>query len=346
MTHEADDLIRSEEELLERLSRPAAMTVGMIARLEGDVMILGAGGKMGPTLARMLSRAIAEAGTNKRIAAVSRFTDPSSARELQDAGAQTIACDLLDAASLRALPDSENILYLAGRKFGSAGNAPETWALNACLPAMVMQRFPASRIVALSTGNVYPFTPVASGGPKEGDEPGPVGEYAQSCLGRERMIQYWSGRNGTRAAIIRLNYAIDLRYGVLADIGRKVWNREPIDLRMGHVNVIWQGDANNAILSALDLCAAPPSILNVTGAETLSVRALAKDFGKLLGREPLFSGEEESFALLSDASAFHRAMPFPKVPVETMLRWIARWIEAGGKSWNKPTQYETRDGEF
>ncbi len=346
MRSDANEPIRTEGDLVERLSRPASMTIETIARLEGDVMILGAGGKMGPTLARMLLRAAAEGGVGKNVIAVSRFTDPSAEAELREAGARTIACDLLDETALRALPDAPNILYLAGRKFGSAGNEPYTWAMNALLPAMVMRRFPASRVVALSTGNVYAFTAPASGGSKETDAPAPIGEYAQSCLGRERMIQYWSARNGTRAAIVRLNYAIDLRYGVLLDIGRRVWNREPVDLRMGYVNVIWQGDANNGILSAFGLCDAPPLALNVTGVEALSVRALAAEFGALLDREPLFAGAEEPLALLSDASLFHRAMPFAKIPVETMLRWIAHWLRIGGTTWQKPTHYDTRDGSF
>jgi nucleoside-diphosphate-sugar epimerase len=341
-----DEPIQNLDELIERLSRPVEMTVRTVSRLEGDFLILGAGGKMGPTLVRMLARAAARAGVRKKITAVSRFQDPAALAEIRDAGAETISCDLLDPHALRALPEAENILHLAGRKFGSVGNEPLTWAMNAFLPAMVMRRFPASRIVALSTGNVYSFSPIASGGSTETDPPAPVGEYAQSCLGRERMIQYHSGRNGTRAAILRLNYAIDLRYGVLLDIARKVWNGVPIDLRMGHVNIIWQGDANNAILSAFDLCDSPPFILNVAGGRILSVRALAEECGRLCRRMPLFAGAEEPTALLSDTSLLQRLMPFPRTPVESMLRWTIEWLRAGGTTLDKPTHYDARDGNF
>ncbi len=338
--------IETEQELEEALSRPSPADVAAMRALEGDVMLLGVGGKMGPTLARLARRACQEAGVSKRIIGVSRFSTPGLKAELEDHGVEAIGCDLLERGSLQALPEVPNIIFMTGRKFGSTGEEWLTWAMNTLVPAMVAERFHDSRIVVFSTGNVYPLTPVSSGGPAESDPPSPVGEYAQSCLGRERMFQYFSEKHGTPVAILRLNYAIDLRYGVLHDVAQKVRRGEPIDLGMGYANVIWQRDANSVALRAFAHCASPPLILNLTGPEMLSIRWLAEEFGRLFGSEPIFAGTEAPTALLSNAALCHRLLGRPETSLEQMIRWVAHWVERGGQSLGKPTHYEQRDGRF
>ncbi len=279
-------MIETEEQLEEALSRPSAADVDAMRALRGDVMLLGVGGKMGPSLARLARRATDEAGVRRRILGVSRFTEPGLAERLRASGVETLACDLLDRAALAALPDCPNVIFMTGRKFGSTGQPWLTWAMNVLLPAMAAERFRASRFVVFSSGNVYPLTRLEHGGPDEDHPPEPVGEYAQSALGRERMFQYFSERCGTQVAILRLNYAIDLRYGVLHDIAEKVYRREPVDLSMGVANVIWQRDANSVALRALAHCASPPFLLNLTGPEMVSVRQTALRFGRIFGVEP------------------------------------------------------------
>jgi len=247
---------------------------------------------------------------------------------------------------LDRLPDSPNVIYLVGMKFGSSGLEPLTWMLNTFVAGLTARRFASARIVALSTGNVYPFVPVSSGGATENTAPEPRGDYAQSCLGRERMFQYGSQRNGTRVAILRLNYANDLRYGVLHDIAQRVLAGDIIDLNMGNINVIWQGDANRVILQSFSICANPACILNLTGPETLSVRWIAERFGEIFGRTPVFSGTESRDALLSDASECRRLFGLPSVTALQMIEWTAQWIQQGGRSLAKPTHFETRDGKF
>jgi nucleoside-diphosphate-sugar epimerase len=339
-------IITSEQELDEILSRPSEADVTAMRELPGDVMILGAGGKMGPSLVRRAARAAGEAGTPRRVTAVARFTEPQVRQQLEAAGVATIAADLLEPGQLARLPDAENVIFMAGRKFGSTGAEHLTWAMNGYMPALVAQRYSSSRIVAFSSGNVYPFVPVVLGGANESTPPAPVGEYAQSVLGRERMFEYFSMVHGTRVVLLRLNYAIDLRYGVLLDIATKVYERQPVDVSMGAVNVIWQGDANSVALRSFSLCASPPAILNVTGPETLSVRRIAARFGDHFGIEPAFQGAESGTALLSNASRCHRFFGYPEVSVETMIEWIARWIELGGTTLNRPTHFEARDGKF
>ncbi len=317
-----------------------------MAALPGDVMILGVGGKMGPSLAEMAVRAIAASGVRKRVFGVSRFSDRVVKDKLETLQVETIATDLLEEGALGRLPDVDNVIYMVGRKFGSTGNEPLTWAVNTVLPGEVIRRFRNSRIVVFSTGNIYPLMPVESNGAGESTPPGPVGEYAQSCLGRERVIECWSTRLGVATAILRLNYAIDLRYGVLLDIARRVRSREPIDLGMGYVNVIWQGDANTAALLALTAASTPPRVLNVTGKEKVSVRSIAEQFGRRFDVEPVFANVEADTALLSDASLFHQMFPFPKVRVDQMVRWIAHWLEIGGPVLSKPTMFEQREGKF
>ncbi len=338
--------IKTLEELEERLSRPTAAAVSAMAALDGDVLILGAGGKMGPSLAALARRAADQAKVSKRIIAVSRFADDSARRELSSQNIETIACDLLEPGQLAKLPDVKNVIFMAARKFGTTGSAHLTWAMNTYLPGLVAERFHKSRIVAFSTGNVYPLRPVHEGGAVESDTANPQGEYAQSALGRERMFEYGSYKWGTPVTILRLNYAVELRYGVLADIGQSVFERRPIDLRMGFVNVIWQGDANSVCLRSLAHCQAPPLILNLTGSETLSVRYVAGEFGRHFGLEPVFEFEESPTALLSDATKCHGLFGCPEVKPAEVVEWIADWIRSDRPMLNKPTHFATRDGKF
>lgn len=338
--------IHSEAELDELLSAPSAADRAALRAMEGDLLILGAGGKMGPSLARRARRAADEAGVPARIVAVSRFSNQAAQKQLQDAGVETIRADLLDFSELARLPDAENVIFMAGRKFASAGAPCLTWASNVYLPARVAERYPRSRMVAFSSGNVYPFVPPASGGATEETPPAPLGEYAQSVLARERMFEFFSARYRTPVCLLRLNYAVELRYGVLRDIGLKVFQGRPVDVRMGHVNAIWQGDANSVCLRSFGLCASPPAALNVTGPETLAVRDIAARFGQLLGRQPVFEGQEAETALLNNAAHCHRLFGFPSVSAQTAIEWTAAWIAAGGAGWDKPTHFETRDGRF
>jgi nucleoside-diphosphate-sugar epimerase len=332
--------------LEEALSRPTAGTIAALGALDGDLLVLGAGGKMGLSLATMARRSLDLAGaTGHRVIAVSRFA--SGAEAFHAAGVETISADLLDEEALAGLPDAPSILYLAGMKFGASGALAATWAMNAFLPGLVARRFPRSRIVALSTGNVYPFTPVAGGGATERTAPDPVGEYAISCLGRERILAWHSERDGTPMTFIRLNYANALRYGVLVDIAQKVRAGEPVDVTTGAVNVIWQGDANAAILQALGLCEAPPAILNVSGPETLSVRWAAGRLAELLDvPPPVITGQEASTALISSSARLHALFGYPTVPVGQLLAWTAAWLRSGGSLLGKPTKFQVRDGAF
>lgn len=338
--------LESEAELEELLSRPSTADVDFLRHLQGDVAVLGAGGKMGPSLARRVRRAAEAAGTPRRVAAVSRFSDRAVAQELTGAGIEAIACDLLDPAQVARLPSFENVLFLAGMKFGSSGRPDLTWALNTVVPANVAQRFSAARIVVFSTGNVYPLVAPATGGCREADDTGPVGEYAQSCLGRERVFEHFSRERGTPAVLFRLFYAVDLRYGVLVDVARKVFAGEPIDLTVGHANVIWQGDASSYALRSLGLAESPPRVLNVTGPEAVSVRELAERFGRRFGREPRFTGSEGPGALLGDTSLCRSLLGAPSVALDRLFEWSARWVEIGGRSLGKPTKYERTDGRF
>ena len=338
--------IHNEQELEEVLARPSARDVAAFKELAGDIIILGVAGKMGPSLGRRARRSSDEAGTPRRIIGVARFSEAGVREQLERDGIETIAADLLDSESLSKLPDAPNVVFMAGRKFGSTGSEELTWAMNTYLPALVAERFRDAKIVAFSSGNVYPFTPIATGGPTETHPPAPLGEYAQSVLGRERMFQYCSKRFGTKCALLRLNYAIDLRYGVLLDIGRKVFESRAVDVTMGAVNVIWQGDANSVTLRSFAICSSPAAILNLTGPETLSVRWIARRFGERFGVEPVIEGNEAPTALLNNASHCQAAFGYPEVSVEQMIDWLAAWIRQGGSSWAKPTHFETRDGKF
>lgn len=338
--------ISSEQQLEDILSQPGEADARAMSDMHGDLLILGVAGKMGPSLARRAKRACELAGVQKRITGVARFSSPGARQQLEDSGIETIAADLLDAKELARIPDSENVIYMAARKFGSTGNENLTWAMNAYLPTLVAERFRSASIVAFSSGNVYPLTPVAHGGASESSPTGPVGEYGQSAMARERLFEYFSERYGIPMILLRLNYAIDLRYGVLLDVGQKVFDRKPVDLRMGHVNVIWQGDANSICLRSFALCQSPPAILNVTGPETVSIRWVAQRFAARFGIEPVYEGAESDTALLSNASRCHRLFGYPSVTLEQMIEWVSDWIGMGGATLDKPTHFETRDGKF
>lgn len=343
-------LPRDIAELEDLLSAPYPEDIEFARQLDGDVIVLGAGGKMGPTLLRRVAAAIAKAEAASRLFAVSRFTEPGVQEKLEAHGIAVIRADLLDDQAcgrrLADLPRCPNVIFMAGMKFGATGNEPLTWAKNAYLPGRVAEHFRESRIVALSTGNVYPLVPVSSGGSKETDSPDPVGEYAQSCLGRERIFAYFSDRYGMPVCIIRLNYAVEARYGVLLDIARRVYSGEPVSLAMGYVNVIWQGDANSAIFRALSLCSSPAAVLNVTGSEVLSVRHLAEEFGRRFGRRAVFEGRESDTALLSNTNRCRELLGVPRVPLDWLLDLTADWLRRGCPTYSKPTKFEVRDGKF
>jgi nucleoside-diphosphate-sugar epimerase len=338
--------IQSDEQLTRQLTTPSDADIDFARRLGGDTVVLGAGGKMGPTLAHRLRLAIESAGGKQRVIAVSRFESSAARRELDEAGVETIAADLLDPENVQALPQVENVFFLAGRKFGSTADPELTWAMNALVPAWVAQHYRASRIVAFSTGNIYPFVAPESGGCVETDTPAPVGEYAQSCLGRERVFEYYSKKFSTPCLIFRLNYAIDLRYGVLVDIARKVYEGKPVDVSVPAVNVLWQGDANSYALRSLELCESPARILNVTGPETISVLRAANYFADRFGRSLKVAGEPGRLALLNNAGACHAALGYPAMTSHNLMDAVAAWVECGGASLNKETKFQVTDGKF
>ncbi len=328
------------------MSRPTPEVVEAIGRIAGDLLILGVGGKMGPTLAKLAKRAIDESGSSKRVIGVSRFSSPGLQADLNRAGIETISCDLLNEAELQALPEFPNVIFMAGRKFGATGNESLTWAMNTYLPGRVAEKYRNSRIVVFSTGNVYPLTSISHGGATETHPVDPIGEYAQSCLGRERVFEHASNQFHTPVAILRLNYAIDLRYGILLDTAEKVYGEQPVDLTMGAANVIWQGDANAVVLRSLRHCQSPPMLLNLTGPETVSVRWLATRFGEIFGRTPVFTGVEAETALLNNAARCHQLFGYPRISLEQMVQWVAHWVEIGEATLGKPTKFEVRDGKF
>jgi nucleoside-diphosphate-sugar epimerase len=334
---------RDEDELEERLSRPSDALTASLAAAPGDVLVLGAGGKMGPSLSRMARRA----DPSRRVIAVSRWSNRRAAEALEAHGVETLSADLLSPRELAALPEEPNLVFMAGQKFGTTGDPAATWAMNAAVPAFVAERFAGARTVVFSTGNVYPLTPPARGGSRETDPAAPVGEYAFSCLARERIFGAAAARHRTPVSIVRLNYAHDLRYGVLTDLALRIARGVPIDLAMGYVNVIWQGDANAFALAALARATAPdPFVVNVAGPETLRVADLARALGARLGVEPVFTGTEGADALLSNASRMRELLDHPLLPVGTLLDWVASWVRGGGPLLGKPTSFERRDGRF
>jgi nucleoside-diphosphate-sugar epimerase len=338
--------IRDVAHLEDLLSEPSPAAIDAVRRVDGDVIVLGVAGKMGPTLARMARRAMDAAGVRHHVIGVSRFSSPDQQRALDAHGIETIRCDLLDERALARLPDAPNVIYMAGRKFGSTGNEPLTWAMNTHVPALVCSRYRRSRIVAFSTGNVYGLTPRGRGGSREEDSPAPVGEYAMSCLGRERMIEYFSGAFGIPVAILRLNYATEMRYGVLVDLASSVSQRQPVDVTMGYFNVIWQADANAMALAALEHAASPPLIVNVAGEEEASVRATCTALGRSLDIPVSFTGREAEGALLSNGSRGWALLGRPRVDLAQLLSWTADWIRRDGEQLGKPTHFESRAGRF
>ncbi len=339
-------MIQDLTHLEDLLSQPTPGVIDTMRRLEGDLMVLGVGGKIGPSLTRMARRADEQAGIQRRIIGVARFSSPDVRDRLEGWGIETIASDLLDRDALAALPDVPNLLYLPAQKFGTTGQEGRTWAMNTYLAGMVCERFPNSRIVAYSTGNVYPLTPVDSGGPAEETLLEPVGEYGMSAMGRERMFLYFSEKFNIPLSIVRLNYAVEMRYGVLVDIAQKVLAEQPVDVTMGHFNVIWQGDSNAMTLGCFDHVATPPFALNVTGAETLSIRRCAEQFAERMDKSVTLTGKEADSALLSNATRSFELFGPATVSVEQMIDWITDWLQRGGETHNKPTHFQARDGKF
>ncbi len=340
------DKIAHKAALEDLLSLPSEASVKLFSEIDGDIMFLGIGGKIGPTLARMAKRACDQAGVKKTIYGVSLFESEKQRKQIEELGIETMDGDLLDTDFIKGLPKAKNVFFLAGMKFGSEENISLTWAVNSYMPALVADHFKDSRIVAFSTGCVYPLVSVDSGGSLESDPPTPVGEYAQSCLGRERMFEYGSKKYQTKVCLIRLNYSVELRYGVLVDIATKVKNEEPIDLSMGYFNVIWQGDVNDVVLRSLEICESPAKILNITGEDVLSVQEVALEFGKLFKVTPEFVSEEAKTALLNNSEQAFQLFGRPKVSTRQIIKWIADWIGEEKETLGKPTHYEVRDGKY
>lgn len=333
--------LQTEEALMAQMTAPSPEVREAIANTDGDIMVLGVGGKMGPTIAQLLVRAGA-----RKVIGVDLFPNPGPQEYLDRIGVRTMKCDLLDPQGLASLPDVPNIILAAGFKFGATGKESLTWAMNTLLPATVMQRFPSSRIVYISSGNVYRFVPATGDGASETDPVEPIGEYAQSRLGGERAVQFYSDRSGTPSAIVRLFYATELRYGIMHDIATKVWSGKPVNLTMGRVNQIWQGDAASHIVRCFPLCESPARILNLTGPEVLSVKEIALRVGELTGVAPILEGTESDTALLGNASEIVNLMGPPRVPPDTIIQWVTWWVMHGGSSLGKPTKFEVRDGRF
>ena len=336
----------TEEKLNELLTEPSPALVEDMKKIKGDIMVLGAGGKMGPTLCVLAKRAIERAGVEKRVIAVSRFTDAIATELLHKNNVETISCDLLNVEQLHALPEVENVIYMAGRKFGKDGQEWQTWAMNATLPAFVAEKFKKSNIVVFSSGNLYPIIPLADGGSRECDRPGPIGEYPMSCLARERAFEFAANRYGTKIFIYRLNFAVDLRYGVLYDMADRIMRGEPISIKTPCLNCIWQGSANEIALRGLLHAASPVKIMNVTGPETLSIKKAALQLGEYLGKEPIFDGEAGTDAYLNDSAEAMETFGYPAVSMRTLIRWQAEWILDGGRSLGKPTHFEERKGSY
>jgi len=340
------ELIETEEALDEVLTRPRPCLIDFVKTLKSPLLVLGAGGKMGPSLAVLCRRAADAAKHKLEICAVSRFSNPTIRPWLEARGVKALECDLLEREALRQLPDADNVIYLVGLKFGTSDNPSLTWAMNTLVPAHVIERYPAARIAALSSGNVYPLAPVHSGGSVEADALTPLGEYANACVARERIFEFFSRRNGTPVVLIRLNYAAELRYGVLLDIARRVYADQAVNVSTGYLNCIWQGDANEFIVRSLALANSPSAALNLTGPTKLSVSKLALRLGELMGRTPQIVGTESDTALLSNSARALALLGQPPTPIEKTLQWTAHWVVHGGRTLDKPTHFEVRDGNY
>jgi nucleoside-diphosphate-sugar epimerase len=340
------ETIQTEEELTEVMTRPRPVLVEFMRTLTSPLVILGAGGKMGPTLAVLAQRAVREAGSSLEIFAVSRFSDQQSRLFLESQGVKILSANLMEREAFTSLPDTDNLVYLVGLKFGTANNPAQTWATNTLIPAYTAERYPQARIAALSTGNVYPQVPIAGGGSQEGDPLTPAGEYSNACVARERILEFYSAKNQTPVTLLRLSFALDLRYGVLVDIAMKVFRGEAVDVTMSHMNCIWQGDANEMIIRSLGLAAVPPLVLNLVGSQHYSIRAAARHFGELISKPVTFTGVEAETAFLSNNQRLQTKLGEPPTPVETVMRWTAGWVMANGRLLNKPTHFEVRDGGY
>ena len=346
MSGDIPEIIDSEEQLDEVLTAPSNALCEMIGRVSSPLVVLGAGGKMGPTLCVLAKRAAERAGHDLRVVGVSRFSDARQKEWLQQRGVEVVPCDLLERQKLKGLPETSNVVYLVGMKFGTAQRPDLTWAANTLVPSYVLERYPTARVAMVSTGNVYPLVSVNTGGSREVDALTPVGEYANAAVARERIFEYWSREYQTPVCLLRLSYALDLRYGVIPDLARKVLAGEPISLATGHFNCLWQGDANERILRSLDLCETPASAYNLTSPTIVSIRDTAHKLGSLLDREPVFAGTESGTAFVSNTQKLDRLWEPPTVDPETLIRWSAHWVKSGGRSLGKPTHFETRDGEY
>ena len=340
------DVIGDERDLEDWLTRPRQALIDFMREVRSPLVILGAGGKMGPTLAVLAKRAAELAGHRLKVIAVSRFSDEASRAWLESHGVSTVSADLLNREAVQKLPDAGDVIYLAGLKFGTRENPSLTWAVNTLAPANVSERYAGARLVALSTGNVYPLAAVANGGAREQQALTPLGEYANAAVARERIFQYCSRKDRTPIALIRLSYAVELRYGVLLDIAQKVHAGEPIDLTSGYFNCIWQGDANESILRALALAATPPVAFNLTGPSIVSVRAVATKFSELLERPAKLVGTEADTALLSNTERLCQQLGPPPTALDSIVRWTAHWEKNGGRTLNKPTHFDVRDGVY
>lgn len=336
----------NEEKLNQILTTPSSRLIEDMKHLDGDLVIIGAGGKMGPTLTLLAANALRLAGSVHHVTAVSRFTDPLVTALLKDNGISILSADLLSPGTAETLPDARYVIYMAGRKFGTAGQEPFTWAMNAILPESVAKRYHNSHIVVFSSGNIYPMVPISSGGATEETPPSPIGEYGMSCLARERIFEYASLTRGTPVLLYRLNYAVDLRYGVLHDLAVKILEKKPISLSTPCFNIIWQGDANEIALRSLFHCTSPAAKLNVTGPETVSTEYAARKLGARLGTAPLFTGEPEVSAYLNNAGKAAALFGYPNVCTEELLQWQAEWLLSGGRSLGKATHFEERNGIY
>ncbi len=338
--------VKSLQELDDELTRPSDALVAEIANLDGDILILGVGGKVGPSVAVMARRAVEKAGVQKIVYGAARFSDAAARQSLEDNGVVTLPVDLTNDEALDALPTAANVVFMAGNKFGTAGNEHFTWMMNSYLPGRVAQRFPDSRIVAFSTLLVYPMADVTRGGSRESDPVGPHGEYAASCVGRERVFEHFALKNKTPLVLFRLGYSIETRYGVLQEIAQSVYDRQPINLEMGHASVIWQGDVADYTLRSLSLASVPPRRLNITGPQIVPIRWLAERFGERFGIAPNFEGVEQGTAYVLDGSDAHHAFGYPRVELVQMIDWVSEWVEAAGPTIGKPTKFQQRAGQF
>ncbi len=338
--------IKTVAELERKLSEPTPGVIQAVKKLKGDLLILGVGGKVGPTLGQMAAKAVAASGVKRRVIGVSAVFTKTDRARLEKAGVETVRADLLADGAFDKLPDAENVVYMIGQKFGSTGAEWFTWGINVLLAGLAVRRYRNARIVAFSSGNIYPFEPLASGGSTEDTPPNPLGEYAMSCLGRERMFDCGSHSAKTKVLQFRLNYAAELRYGIVWDVATKIWAGKPVDVTTGNVNVVWQGYVNAVALESLALAASPPRVLNVAGPELVSVRWMASRLGGLMGKRAKFVGEESPTVLSNNAAQCHKLFGYPDVSIGTLLEWVAYWVMTGGRSLGKPTHYETRDGKF